>query len=218
MTIPAQVLDAHRRLAALIEPVTDAQVVEPSALPGWTRGHVLAHLAGATDAMARQAEREGELVEVYEGGRPARDADIEAHTGRTADEHRAAIAAAVARLTTAWQGVSDWDSPVLYRSGTLLGTAFALWREVEIHARDLRLGPFAWSPEFCLHTLDFLSARVPDGVRLTLVATDHGREWTFGEGEHVELSGALEDLTAWLAGREYAGPISGPKPELKPWP
>ncbi|MBP2334483.1 maleylpyruvate isomerase [Saccharothrix coeruleofusca] len=218
MTIAERVLDAHRRLAALIEPVTDAQVARPSALPGWTRGHVLAHLAGATDAMARQAEHEGELIEVYDGGRPGRNADIEANAGRTADEHRAAIAAAVARLTAAWAGVSDWDSPVTYRSGTLRDTALALWREVEIHARDLDLGPFAWSPEFCEHALDFLAARVPDGVRLTLAATDHDREWTFGEGEHVELSGALTDLTAWLAGREYAGPISGPKPELKPWP
>lgn len=38
MTIQENALDAHRGLAALIEDLTDEQVAEPSALPGWTRG------------------------------------------------------------------------------------------------------------------------------------------------------------------------------------
>ncbi|ROP37595.1 maleylpyruvate isomerase family mycothiol-dependent enzyme [Saccharothrix texasensis] len=216
MTIQERALDGHRRLAAVIEDLTDEQVSQPSALPGWTRGHVLAHLANGTAALAGQAEHEGTKVEVYPGGRPARDAAIEADAGRSAAEHRAAIAAAVARLAEAWGNVRDWDAPVFYRDGTLTGTAYAVWREVEIHLRDLDLGPVTWSPEFCEHAVDFLSARVPEGVRLTLRAPE--RQWTIGEGEDVTLTGSLTDLTAWLAGREPAGPITGEAPELKPWP
>ncbi|WP_447006433.1 maleylpyruvate isomerase family mycothiol-dependent enzyme [Saccharothrix isguenensis] len=216
MTIQANVLAAHRRLAALIEDVTDAQVAEPSLLPDWTRGHVLAHLANVTVGLAGQAENEGAKVEVYPGGRPARDAAIEAGAVRSAAEHRAGIADAVARLAKAWAGVRDWDTPTFYRGSTLTGTAYALWREVEIHTRDLDLGPVTWSPEFCDHAVDFLSARVPDGVRLTLRAED--RRWVIGEGEDVTLTGDRTDLVAWLAGREPAGPVTGDRPELKPWP
>ncbi|ONI87172.1 hypothetical protein ALI22I_22200 [Saccharothrix sp. ALI-22-I] len=216
MTIQANALDAHRRLATLIEGLTDEQVAEPSALPGWTRGHVLAHLAGVTIAMAGQAEHEGTKVEPYPGGRPARDAAIEAGAGRSAQEHRAAIADAVARLTKAWDDVRDWNTPAFYRDGTLTDTAYATWREVEIHTRDLDLGPVTWSPEFCDHVVDFLSARVPDGVRLTLQAAD--RQWVIGEGDDVTLTGSRTDLTAWLAGREPDGRIDGDKPELNPWP
>ncbi|XVS66194.1 maleylpyruvate isomerase family mycothiol-dependent enzyme [Actinosynnema sp. CA-299493] len=216
MTIQAQALDGHLRLAAVIEDLTDEQVSQPSALPGWTRGHVLAHLANSTAALAGQAEHEGTKVEVYAGGRPARDAAIEADAGRSAAEHRAAVADAVARLAKAWENVRDWDAPVFYRDGTLTGTAYAVWREVEIHLRDLDLGPVTWSPEFCDHAVDFLSARVPEGIRLTLQAPD--RRWTIGEGEDVTLTGSRTDLIAWLAGREPAGPITGEAPEIKPWP
>ncbi|MEV8440280.1 maleylpyruvate isomerase family mycothiol-dependent enzyme [Actinosynnema sp. NPDC051121] len=216
MTIQANALDAHRRLAEVIEDLTDEQVAQPSVLPGWTRGHVLAHLANVTVGLAGQAENEGTKVEVYPGGRAERDAAIEAAAGRSAAEHRAAIADAAARLAKAWAGVRDWDTPVFYRDGTLTGTAYAIWREVEIHTRDLDLGPVTWSPEFCDHVVDFLSVRVPDGVRLTLQAPE--RRWTLGEGEDVTLTGSLTDLTAWLAGREPAGTITGDAPELKPWP
>lgn len=220
MTIQERALDAHRALAAHIEGLTDAQVSGPSALPGWTRGHVLAHLAGVTAALARQAENEGVPVEPYPGGRPARDAGIEADAGRSAAGHRQAIADEFARLVTAWDGVRDWDAPVRYRDGTLVTTAYAVWREVLIHTRDLDLAPVAWSDEFCEHVVDFLAERVPDGVRLTL--RDGDREWVLGpqgaDVDDVELTGALPDLAAWLAGREPRGPVVGDAPQLKPWP
>ncbi|MFD1146294.1 maleylpyruvate isomerase family mycothiol-dependent enzyme [Saccharothrix hoggarensis] len=216
MTIQDNALDAHRRLAVLIEDLTDEQVAQPSALPGWTRGHVLSHLANVTAALAGQAEHEGTRVEVYPGGRPARDAGIEAGAGRSAAGHRAAIAHAVARLAKAWENVRDWETPVFYRDGTLTGTAYAVWREVEIHLRDLDLGPVTWTPEFGDHVVDFLSVRVPGGTRLTLRSDE--RVWTIGEGEDVTLTGSLTDLLAWLAGREPEGPVVGDKPRLNPWP
>ncbi|NUT95295.1 MAG: maleylpyruvate isomerase family mycothiol-dependent enzyme [Saccharothrix sp.] len=216
MTSTAAALAAHRRLAELVADLTDDQAREPSVLPGWTRGHVLAHVEGVTEAMARQAENEGTKLEPYPGGRPARDAAIEAKAGRSAAEHREAIAAAVARLEKAWAGVRDWSTPVGYRDGTMEGTAYAVWREVAIHTFDLGLGPVVFEPEFCEHVVDFLAKRVPDGIRLTLASP--GRKWTIGEGEPHELRGEATDLVVWLAGREPLGEISGPRPELNPWP
>ncbi|WP_367130821.1 hypothetical protein [Saccharothrix sp. HUAS TT1] len=97
-----------------------------------------------------------------------------------------------------------------------LATAFAVWREGEIHCRDLELGPTTWSPEFCDHVVDFLSARAPESIRLTPQAP--GRRWVIGQGRDVVLTGSPADLTAWPAGRAPEGPVVGDAPELKPWP
>ncbi|MEJ2857032.1 MULTISPECIES: maleylpyruvate isomerase family mycothiol-dependent enzyme [unclassified Saccharothrix] len=216
MTITAAALAAHRRLAELVADVTDDQAREPSVLPGWTRGHVLAHVEGVTEAMARQAENEGAKLEPYPGGRAGRDAVIEQRAGRSVAEHREAIAQAVARLEKAWEGVQDWSTPVGYRDGTMEDTAYAVWREVEIHTFDLGLGPVTFEPDFCEHAVDFLAKRVPDGVQLALVSP--GRKWTIGAGEPHELRGEATDLVLWLAGREPLGEVTGTRPELNPWP
>ena len=76
----ASVRDATDRLLTAAAELDNASVAEPSRLPGWSRGHVLAHLA-------RNAEA---LVNVLEG-RPmypsaeARDADIERDAPRPLD-------------------------------------------------------------------------------------------------------------------------------------
>src|SRR5690606_37558223 len=87
----------------------------PSALPGWSRGHVLAHIDGAGNAAARQAEAvaRGERVEFYDGGRQGRDTAIEAQAGRTLEEHAEALTRLAARLDAAWpeRGSELWDQP-----------------------------------------------------------------------------------------------------------
>jgi maleylpyruvate isomerase len=196
------VLASCTRLLGLTSGLDDADVRAPSVLPGWTRGHVLAHIAGITDAQARQAENavNGVLTEVYDGGRPARDAAIEEFAGRSADEHRAAVTAAVARLATAWASTEDWTRPTKYGDGDVLSTVYCLWRETEIHTADLGLVAPSWSDEFNAHAQEFLRVRIP---------------------EDVVLLGDPTDVTAWLAGRSYAGQVTakdGDLPELGPWP
>lgn len=71
------VREATDRLLTAVAKLDNAALAEESHLPGWTRGHILAHLARNADA----------LVNVFEG-RPmyesatARDADIERDAGR----------------------------------------------------------------------------------------------------------------------------------------
>ncbi|MDT4974596.1 MAG: maleylpyruvate isomerase, partial [Pseudonocardiales bacterium] len=63
---------------------TDDEVRAPSLLPGWTRGHVLAHLARNADGISRtlSGALRGERVPRYPGGPAGRAADIEAGSTR----------------------------------------------------------------------------------------------------------------------------------------
>jgi maleylpyruvate isomerase len=181
---------------------------------------VLTHIAYFSEAMTRQVEEAlaGRLIEMYDGGRPAREAAIEAGAGRSAEELKQHVSRATKGLIAAWDRVDDWTRPVQHRNGTLADTVYTGWRELEIHSVDLALEPTSdqWSTEFCLHLLDFLRPRIPEGTHLILQADD--TRWEHGEGKPVRLSGNLTDLTAWFAGRTPANNPTGPTPALLPWP
>jgi maleylpyruvate isomerase len=213
------------RLRGLLDGFTEDAARAPSALPGWTRGHVLTHVEGVARALARQARyaQRGRLVEVYDGGRPARDAAIEAGHGRSAAALAAAVGDALDEAEASWGAVgpADWQRPVSYRDGTVLTAGLAWWRELEIHTADAQLGTGAdhWPPQLCVHLVDFLSVRVPYGTELRLTAVDADRSWTLGSGEPVAVGGRLTDVAAWLAGRVPQQPLTGgPLPELGSWP
>lgn len=201
----------------------DDAVRAPSGLPGWSRGHVITHIANFSEAMTRQVEEalQGRLVEVYDGGRPARDAAIEAGAGRSAGEQQEHLQRATNALIAAWEkvGPDDWQRPVLHRNSNLAAAIYATWRELTIHTTDLALEPTpdGWPTEFCLHLLDFLRPRTPEGIHLIVRAND-GSRWETGIGKQHVLTGTLTDLTAWYAGRTPPGHITGPAPNLLPWP
>lgn len=223
MDLLADVRARNNRLVKLVDGLTDAEVRADSALPGWSRGHVLSHVAYVGLAFARQVDyaADGRLVDMYDGGRPARDAAIEAGAGRSAVQFRQAVAESVEAFDRAVErlGPDDLDRPVVYRDGVVRDVLNSHWRELEIHTTDLRLGYTSseWSPEFCEHLIGhLLEPRSPEGVRLVLV--DRERRWAAGAGTPVEVRGELTDLAAWLAGREPVGALEGALPELVPWP
>ncbi|QFU87918.1 maleylpyruvate isomerase family mycothiol-dependent enzyme [Amycolatopsis sp. YIM 10] len=216
----ANITAGHERLAKRLAELTDDEARGPSALPGWTRGHVLTHLENLGRAFRRQAEYAlaGKTIEVYDGGRAGRDAGIEAGAGRAAAELREGVLGSIQGLEEIWDRVPEdgWQRPVRYRESSLLDTVFCWWRELEIHFADADLGyrPDDWSPEFCAHALEFLAPRAPEGVRLVLKPADDPREWAWGSGPEVEARGRLTELTAWMAGRR----VDKSLPELAPWP
>ncbi|OZM74485.1 hypothetical protein CFN78_05050 [Amycolatopsis antarctica] len=225
--VVTEVTTGQARLALLLDGLDEDAARSASRLPGWTRGHVLTHLEQVVVAFARQAEyaRRGELVEVYDGGRPGRDAAIEANAGRPAAALRSAVFAANERLATAWAELEpgDWSAAVRYRDSNLLATAFCVWREIEIHTADADIGyePGEWSADFCAHVVEFLRPRVPAGARLLLAPADARQRWDLGEGEPVTVRGPLAGITAWLAGRDDGtGLDSGGAalPVLLAWP
>lgn len=214
---------AAAQLTALVTDLDDETARGASVLPGWSRGHVITHIANFSEAMTRQVEEalQGRLVEFYDGGRPARTAAIEAGANRPAAELKSHLAAATTALLTTWDkvGPDDWQRPITHRDSNIAAAVNTTWRELTIHTTDLNLGatPASWPPAFCLHLLNFLRPRTPEGIHLVLQATD-GTSWENGSGESRVLTGNLTDLAAWFAGREAAGPIGGEVPELLPWP
>jgi maleylpyruvate isomerase len=220
---------AHGRVLELLAGVPEERLRAASPLPGWSRAHVAAHLAGNARAMRRQAEYavRGELVDFYDGGFPARDAVIDRESAGTPAELVAAVAEAQRELEQTWRGLKPdaWDRPVRWRRSTVLDTLYGRWREAEIHAADLDLGyrPQDWPEPFARHALDFLAPRVPAGSELTLRADDADLTMVLGAGVPVEVSGALRDLAAWMAGRAPDGVLAtvgpaGGLPVLGPWP
>ena len=219
-------------LAEKAAKLSDDDVRAATGLPGWTRGHVLAHLANVSDAVARQVEYavRGESIEFYDGGMGGRTQAIEMAAGRSAAEHRDKLDAALSRVLSALGGLApdQWKLRINYRDGTVYDGALALWRELVIHLADLDVGrgPETWSKEFCLYLIEFLTARVPGNTRLVLLPLALP-PITVGHGENtISVQGMLTDIAAWLAGRTptldslraEAAADSVDLPELLPWP
>ena len=74
---------ATGRLLASASTLSDAQAREPSLLPGWSRGHVLTHIARNADGMVNLLRwaRTGTQTPMYASAQ-SRAADIEAGAGR----------------------------------------------------------------------------------------------------------------------------------------
>lgn len=234
---PENLLEELRRAAGVVAGITatlsDEDVKASSELPGWTRGHVLAHVSGIANAMARQLEvaARGDSIELYDGGFEGRTRAIEMAAGHTVAEHRADVDAALDRALHAFAALdgAGWRAPISYRGGVVFDGGLALWRELTIHATDLGTGrgPETWSRPFCEHLFDFLAARVPEGQRfvlqpLGLPAVAIGAPG----GRSTAINGMLTDIAAWLAGRTptlgslraTAAADGVDLPALLPWP
>ncbi|MBP2327724.1 uncharacterized protein (TIGR03083 family) [Kibdelosporangium banguiense] len=104
------VVAGHARLNLMVKDLTDEQARGDSALPGWTRGHVLTHIANVGYALARQVLH-GTKFEMYDGGQAGRDAAIEAGAGRSAAELREDVLQSSAELEKVWADLGPWPSP-----------------------------------------------------------------------------------------------------------
>lgn len=167
---------------------------QPSLLPGWTRGHVLTHLARNADAVARTlaGTARGELVPMYDGG-DTRERDIAAGADRDPAALVEDVAASAARLDEVWSGLDpyDWHREAWPRSGPLpaLRMIGLRWREVEIHRVDLAdgYGPGDWPASFVAPLLpslldpERLLPRLPAGLAVEVVNTDSGQRWLVGD-------------------------------------
>jgi maleylpyruvate isomerase len=224
----ASVQSATERLLRAAGSMDPASAAAPSRLPGWSRGHVLTHLARNADA----------LVNVLRGlpmyrSEAARDADIEAGAGRPPAALLADLEESAGRLRAAWASESDWTRSVTVRGGALQPVdrlPFRRWSEVELHRVDLGLGhELEDLPEdFTLRMIDHLAARFaghPDVPSLGLVAGPvavDGRVWpTGGEaaGGPVGVRGSAPDLLGWLSGRRDGSALEvegGSLPALPP--
>ncbi|MEU7165912.1 maleylpyruvate isomerase family mycothiol-dependent enzyme [Streptomyces morookaense] len=219
----AAVRDATERLLAAAARLDNAAVAAPSRLPGWSRGHVLAHVSRNADA----------LVNVL-AGRPMyasaelRDADIERDAPRALDAQLTDLAESSARFLEQAAAPADWSRTVTMRNGVTDSASripFRRLAEVELHHVDLGIGYELEDlpAEFTDRYIAFLARRFtgnPDVPAFALTATGGGG-WTTGrtEGAPVAVTGPAPALLGWLAGRRDGAGLhtdANPLPALPP--
>jgi maleylpyruvate isomerase len=209
---------------------SDAWARQPSLLPGWTRGHVLSHLARNADAMTRSLSGtlQGEKVPMYDG-EEVRAADIEAGAGRPAAELTADVVESAGRLAETWSRLddADWQRDAVTREGPVPAVRLIgmRWREVEIHHVDLDdgYGPGDWPASFVAPLLPSLldprriGPRLPAGLTVEVVNTDSGQRWLVGADVPAPAGTARSARAA--AVRSAAPPVRvvGPSWALVGW-
>lgn len=217
------VREATDRLLTAVAKLDNAALAEESHLPGWTRGHILAHLARNADALVNVFEGRP----MYESG-TARDSDIERDSGRPLLEQLEDVRNSAA----AWQAVAeapkDWTRTLELRNGVTDSAARIPFRrlvEVELHHVDLNIGYELadLSDRFTGQEIEFLADRWsghPEVPPVTLKTDSDDRTWHTGgaEGDPVTVAGPADELLGWLAGRGLKGAHlsveGGPLPAL----
>ncbi len=220
-------------LASLEQPPEWA--AHPSALPGWTRGHVVAHLLGNAEGLLNLITwaRSGVRTPMYPSP-DARSAAIEERAAWPLSRLREALAEKSAEFGAA---CADLVEPLAAHDLEMgFGASVEAWeipmirvREIEIHRVDLADGYSAddWSAGFTLRTLAQVQRTFiarGDMPVASLRAANTGRVWSFEEPEShptkPDLLGNEADLLAWLIGRPH-GPIrtsdSSPLPVAPRW-
>jgi maleylpyruvate isomerase len=219
-------------LLTAIDKLDDGAVRAPSRLPGWSRGHVITHLARNADGLVNLLTwaRTGVEHPMYTS-RADRDAAIEKGSTRPYRLLAEDLAAACERFAAAADAMpeSAWSARVLSSAGKPLPAARVPWlrvREVWVHLVDLDAGTDfdAIPAEIVEELLDdavrqyigrddvpalTLHAELPNGLRRTWVLE--------GFGEDAEVTGDSVALLAWLTGRGSGAGLSGTPPRLPPW-
>ena len=231
----AAVREATERLCDTVSGLDDREIVRPSRLPGWTRAHVVTHLARNADALVNLLTwaRTGIEHPMY-ASRADRDADIEEGAQRLAQVIREDLLAACARLDDYAQRLTgaDWQAKIAHRTGRVFPAGevpglrlFEVW----VHLVDLDTGfGFEDIPDQQLELL--LESAVsphtgrtegnPVLVRFELPGGDQ-RSWEIRVPEATsssgEISGPAPAMVAWLAGRGTGTGLTGDLPTLPAW-
>ena len=215
----ARVLESTAHLLATAEQFDDAAVREPSLLPGWSRGHVLTHLARNADALVRLLTwaATGTVTRMY-ASPEVRQEEIEAGVGRSAEQVLTDLRESCERFTVqaARLGPEQWSVPIEPRRGGPQPAAWVTWwrlEEVLVHHVDLdaAYSPAHWPSTFTEPELAMVAARfnnlvfTADSPAFRLHAEDSDAWY----GVHSDprdaaaplVRGPSAALIAWLIGR-----------------
>src|ERR1700678_777159 len=224
----AAIADSAARLVATAQALTDDDLHDASALPGWTRAHVLTHIAQSADSRTGllRAARAGRVGQQYPSEQARADA-IDAGARRPPAAIRADLHHAVQDCLTAirehprhlWDALGIWLGPPGRRP--VRGVVARLRRELEYHHVDLPAGyqPANWPDDFAAAELSLVTAwmnRRGDAPPMTL---------TGPTALHIDTSppvatpGPPAALLAGLSGRSNGSglpPASAALPPLPP--
>jgi maleylpyruvate isomerase len=212
-TLLDRIITATEYLLTTVENLGDDDMRDPSLLPGWTRGHVLTHLARNADGGTRLLSwaRTGTPAAEYPS-LEARAAQIEAGAGRSAAELIADVRTSAERFAaeysrmpaTAWRNVVRWTTGHQHPAARI---ADARLCEVLVHHVDLRVGftPDHWPADFVAHQLNAVTAAFAarenrPAMRIHATDTDAWYETSTSDNVTV-IHGRQASLLAWLMGR-----------------
>lgn len=216
-----------------VDGLSQDALAQPSGLPGWSRAHVVTHLARNADALVNLATwaRTGVESPMY-ASREQRDADIEAGAVLAPDPLRTDLHAASRRLVEALSTLDEdhWRARVRTPQGRLVPASLIPWmraREVWVHVVDLDAGVGfdALPPElvdvFLPDATGAFAGRA-DVPGVELVATDRSVPAVLGEEPWVTVRGPAARLLGWLLGREDGSTLTaettdGALPALPRW-
>jgi maleylpyruvate isomerase len=227
-----RLIGATERLNESIAQMTAADIARPSLLDGWTRGHVLVHLARNADGLRNLllSARTGEPLRMYPS-LGAREADIVAGIGRPGDVTLADTLEASRRFVVDAAAFPEecWPNEVEFSSGAhnapLVSAARILELrlvEVEVHHVDLDLDySFADTPVLLGSQLllDFVARQDRSGTQFALELEDRAETGVGGirSADFLVVRGSTADALAWLTGRSSEGvrcTSGGPLPRL----
>lgn len=219
-------------LDRVVDSLPDDALTGPSALPGWSRAHVIGHLARNAEALTRLLSwaRTGVETPMYADAEQ-RNAEIESSAARPGATLRQELVDTARDLDAAVAALDPdrWDAQVRTAQGRAVPAAEVPWmrvREVWLHAVDLDAGATVADlpPEVVDALLDDVTAALtarPGCPAVRLAPDDRDRSWTLGTDGGPTLHGAAADLMAWLVGRPpLCAPTTGggvPVPDAPRW-
>ena len=207
---PDMIARADRALVRTVDSLVDPQYAEPSQLPGWSRAHVVAHLALNAEGLAGvlHGAHLGRPQPMYASAE-ARDSDIEDLAQEAPAAVRERFLDATGRFAETLDAMADgdWDGRFERVPGgpdfALVNVPLMRVREVEIHHADLGAGYSAddWPEDFAVLLLESMTKR-PFPAPFSVRPTDLDRTWHYGEGaDGPVVTGTSTALGWWLTGR-----------------
>jgi maleylpyruvate isomerase len=206
-------------LGRIVDVLPDDAFRAPSALPGWSRAHVVAHLARNAEALSRLANwaRTGIETPMY-ADREQRAAEIESSAQAPVERLRRELVSTADELAAALAALDDaaWRAEVRTALGRAIPATEVPWmrvREVWLHAVDLDAGGALTDlpPEIVDALLDEVTVTLSsrEGCPAARLAPlDRDRTWPLGPEPAeriVEVRGDAARVLGWLIGRSAGG-------------
>ena len=223
---------ASARLLRTVDRFEAVDWTGPSELPGWSRAHVVAHLALNAEGLTRVLRAlvaDHEPAPMYDSDE-AREADIVDLAAGGVDEIRTRLMGASTLLEDAIAAVPDdrWTTVVERTPGGRTMRADSLpgmrLRELEIHHVDLDAGYRTrdWTEGFAILLLNAMTKRLDPPERFEIRPLDLDRTWVLGPNgdDGAVVTGPAADLGWWLTGRPAPDTVScsrGELPSIEGW-
>lgn len=224
---PELIRHETERFVSTVSSMSNEAVLAPSLCAGWSRGHVISHVARNADGLARvvRAGLDGTGETMYESVQK-RDSDIEAGARRSSRQLTEDVRTSAAALQGQLDRLGQADGAVTVPRVPggfeipLRRVLFMRLNEVVVHHLDLNAG-------FSLRQVEqpVRELMIDQRVRLFQadasapavdVVTDEGGRWSFGEGAaRTTVSGSSADVLLWLLRSDGAHVrFDGPVPTL----